>query len=131
MTTTATPNSVRLADLPAIGAALNDGNYAGAITQPDGALTAVVLLPGAGEDLTWRKAQTWAKKQGGVLPTRPVAALLYAHLKAPLRPRWHWTSEEHDASYAWSCSFFLGHQSYDHKSLEACAVAVRLIPVTA
>ena len=83
-----------------------------------------------GEGLTWAKAKAWAKKQGGVLPTRPVAALLYAHLKSQLRPRLHWTSEAYDASYAWNCDFGDGSQSVGNVRSEACAVAVRLIPLS-
>ncbi len=91
----------------------------------------MILLSAWSEGLTWKKAITWATKQGGVLPTRPVAALLYANLKPKLQPRWHWTSEEDDASYAWHCDFGYGDQDLIHKSCEGCAVAVRLIHLTA
>jgi len=73
----------------------------------------------------------WSKKQGGELPSRPVAALLFANVKSALRPRWHWTSDEEDASYAWGCYFGNGHQYDDPKSYEGGAVAVRLIPLAA
>jgi len=121
--------AIPITELPAIGALLRGGTYAGAISQPDGALVAVVLLPGVGENLTWAKAKAWAKKQGGELPSRPVAALLYASVKAQLRPRRHWTSEAHDASYAWLCNFIDGYQYIGDVGFEACAVAVRLIPI--
>ena len=126
-------STISLASVPAIGTDLDGGTFAGLTTKPDGTHCAVVLLPDNGTDLTWAKAKAWAKKQGGELPSRPVAALLFANVKASLQPRWHWTSEEYDASSAWRCYFDFGHQlSYvGHKSFEGSAVAVRLIPLTA
>ena len=124
-------STISLANLPAIGGDLEGGTFAGLTTTPNGAHVAVVLLPGAGTDLTWTKAKAWAKKQGGELPSRPVAALLFANVKSALQPRWHWTSEEEDASSAWYCGFGNGHQSLSHKSYEGGAVAVRQIPLTA
>jgi hypothetical protein len=103
-------STISLASLPAIGADLEGGTFAGLTTKPDGTHCAVVLLPEAGTDLTWTKAKAWAKKQGGELPSRPVAALLFANVKASLQPRWHWTSAEYDASYAWVCYFVYGYQ---------------------
>ena len=123
--------TISLANLPAIGGDLEGGTFAGLTTTPAGAHVAVVLLPGAGTDLTWTKAKAWAKKQDGELPSRPVAALLFANVKSALQPRWHWTSEEEDASYAWHCNFGHGDQDYYRKSYEGGAVAVRQIPLTA
>ena len=124
-------STISLANLPAIGADLEGGTFAGLTTKPDGTHYAVVLLPGAGTGLTWTKAKAWAKKQGGELPSRPVAALLFANVKANLQPRWHWTSDKYDASYAWYCYFGHGGQSDNRKSYEGGAVAVRQIPLTA
>ena len=124
-------STISLANLPAIGGDLEGGTFAGLTTTPAGAHVAVVLLPGAGTDLTWTKAKAWAKKQGGELPSRPVAALLFANVKSALQPRWHWTSEEEDASYAWICNFLYGNQGFNLKSYEGGAVAVRQIPLTA
>jgi len=123
--------TIAFKDLPMVGSDLADGTFAGILTQADGSHVAVAHLNAWGENLTWKKAITWAKKQGGVLPTRPVAALIYANLKAKLQPRWHWTSEEDDASCAWGCYFGYGGQGLSRKSYEGCAVAVRLIPLTA
>ena len=126
-------STISLASLPAIGAALDGGIFAGLTTKPDSTHCAVVLLPGGGTDLTWKKAKTWAEEQGGELPSRPVAALLFANCKPHLQPRWHWSCEEHeeDASYAWTCTFNSGNQFSYHKSYEGSAVAVRQIPLTA
>jgi|SRR3990172_3933041 len=131
MNTIAPTAELRLASLPAIGSDLDGGIFAGLTTKPDGTHCAVILLPGAGTDLTWTKAKAWAKKQGGELPSRPVAALLFANVKSALTPRWHWTSDEVDASYAWRCRFDYGYQFNDRKSYEGGAVAVRQIPLVA
>ena len=130
-TTTAPLASIPFAQLPAMGSDLEGGTFAGITTQADGTHIAVVLLSAWSEGLTWKKAITWATKQGGVLPTRPIAALLYANLKPKLQPRWHWTNEEDDASCAWDCGFDRGTQLSGLKSYEGCAVAVRLIHLTA
>ena len=120
-----------LATLPALGAELEGGTFAGLTTRKDGTHCAVILLPEKAEDLTWKKAVAWATKQGGELPTRLVAALLFANVKDKLTPAWHWTSDEFDASYAWDCGFNHGSQHGYRKSYEGGSVAVRLIPLTA
>jgi hypothetical protein len=119
--------------LPALGEQLDAGTFAGIITKADGTHVAVVLLPDHAEDISWKKAMEWAEKLEAQLPTRPVAALLYANAKKLLIQRWHWTCEEYefDASYAWGCYFDNGGQNGSHKSYEGAAVAVRLIPITA
>jgi hypothetical protein len=122
---------VALASLPALGAQLDAGLFAGVITAKDGTHCAVVLLPARGEDLTWQQAVEWAKEQGGELPTRPMAAMVFANVKDRPQEGWHWTSEgyERDASFAWGCDFGYGGQYLDHKSYEGRAVAVRMIPL--
>lgn len=124
-------SSIHFADIPALGEPLDAGIFAGVDTQQDGTHCAVVLLPAQGSDLTHPKAMAWAKKHGGVLPTRPIAALLFANAKALLRPEWHWTSETNGASCAWYCHFYDGYQYGSHKSFVGSAVAVRCIPLVA
>lgn len=138
MSSALVPNALALAALPALGAPLDGGIFAGVITQKDGQHVAVVLLPAQGEELAWQAAMDWAAEQGGQLPTRPMAALLFANVKAQLRKRWHWTDEtfvdeddEEDASCAWYCLFFNGYQGSGHRSYGGCAVAVRCIPLSA
>lgn len=116
-------------DLPALGQPLEGGTFAGLTTKPDGTHFAVILLPGVVEKLTWTKAKAWAKKQGGELLSRPVAALLFANVKSAMQPRWHWTSDEKDASFAWICYFGNGNQYVSLKSYEGGAVAVRYIEI--
>lgn len=120
---------MKFTELPLLGSPLNGGIFAGVITQKDGTHVAVVLLPERGTKMTWGQATDWAQKQCGVLPTRPIAALLFANARAYLSYGWHWTSEEDEgeASYAWYCRFNYGTQLYTRKSYEGAAVAVRLI----
>ena len=118
-------------DLPAIGQPLDAGTFVGLTTKPDGTHHAVVLLADRSEKrLPWRASLAWAKKLKAELPTRPVAALLFANAKAQFESDWHWTSEAYDSSYAWYQGFDLGSQSDDIKSFEARARAVRLIQLT-
>lgn len=117
--------------LPVLGQPLEGGTFAGLTTRKDGTHCAVVLLPGFMEDVNWNDAKAWAAEQGGELPSRPVAALLFANVKDRLKPYLHWTSEEWNASFAWCCFFDIGDQSGNHKSSGGSAVAVRLIPLTA
>lgn len=118
-------NTTPFDQLPAIGATIHGGAFAGITTQPDGTHVAVVLLPDRGEDLTHDQATTWAAEQGGQLPTRPVAALLFANVQSLLQPEWHWCRETFGASYAWGCDFYGGTQDSLLKSHELSAVAVR------
>ena len=123
--------SISIAHLPAVGAELDGGIFAGLTTSKSGMHHAVVLLPDQGTKLTWKKAMNWAEKLEAELPSRPIAALLFANLKDKLQPNWHWTREEDDASCAWGCLFNYGYQSSNRKSYEGSAVAVRCIPLTA
>ena len=129
MTTKTVIASVILSTLPALGADFEGGTFVGVTTKKDGTHCAVVLLPGTAEDLTWEASKAWALEQGGELPTRPVAALLFANVQPALSPEWHWTADEYNASCAWGCGFGNGNQNYYHKSYEGSAVAVRLIPL--
>ena len=130
MTTKTVITSVLLSALPALGASFEGGTFAGITTRADGSHCAVVLLPGTAEDLTWEAAKAWAAEQGGELPTRPVAALLFANVQPELSPEWHWTADEYTASCAWLCDFDDGGQGYVRKGDELAAVAVRLIPLS-
>ncbi|AEI71168.1 hypothetical protein [EBPR siphovirus 1] len=116
--------------LPALGAPLEGGTFAGLITLPNGTHNAVALLPIRGKGLTWQQACEWARQHGGALPTRLMVALLFANIRDQLQPGWHWTADEQYAPYAWSCQFGNGYQDYSNKSFACSAVAVRLIPLS-
>jgi hypothetical protein len=130
--TTAAPSALSLATLPPLKAELQGGLFAGLVTLPDGTHQAVVLLAARPDKrLTWKQAMAWAVEAGGQLPSRPIAALLYANCKPHLEADWHWTNETEGSSYAWYCNFYDGSQYYGRRSAGGCAVAVRLIPLAA
>ncbi len=127
-------------DIPNIGHPMESGTFQGVITTKDGTHCAVVLLDARPDGhMAWKDAKAWAESVDGQLPTRPVAALLYANAKTLFQATWYWTGDElqadtgdkSDASYAWRCDFSNGNQRHNHKSAEGAAVAVRLIPLTA
>ena len=120
----------------ALGAPLEGGTFAGVITLKDGTHVAVALLADKPDErLTWADAKAWAEGIDGQLPTRPMAALLYANAKGQFTPDWYWTSDsleadtgnKRDASCAWYCHFCNGYQLHGVKSYAGCARAVRLI----
>ena len=122
--------------LPSLGAAFEGGIFCGLTTKPDGTHHAVVLLPDApSERLKRADAMAWAEAlgNGAQLPTRPVAALLFANAKPQFEEAWHWTSEvdADDSSCAWTQHFDDGGQFFSHKSSAGRARAVRLIQLTA
>ncbi len=130
---------MNLSTLPAVGqphAPTVDpelvGIFAGVITLPDSTHHAVILLDDKpADELTWKKAMNWAEKLGAQLPSRPIAAMLYANLKAQFTPEWHWTNEAYDSSCAWVTGFGNGLQSIYGESAELRARAVRLIQLVA
>ena len=122
---------MNIINLPALNQPLESGIFAGIITRPSGVHCAVVLLPDRGEGLTWNEAGAWATKLGAELPTRPVAAMIFANVTDRPQIGWHWTSEVLDASSAWGCYFLSGYQLFVLKSYEGSAVAVRYIELGA
>lgn len=126
-----TKKSIQFTELPALGAPLDGGIFVGLTTTKDGMHCAVLLLPEQGSGLTHAKARAWAKKQGGELPSRPVAAMLFANVKDQLRPLWHLCAETNGSgSCAWTFSFLSGCPILTHKSVAWSAVAVRRIPLS-
>lgn len=128
--------AITFATLPALGAALDGGMFVGLTTDKQGLHYAVALLPDKPADdaeLTWKKAMAWADSVGGVLPQRPVSALLFANARNQFERIWYWTAEEHESmgSSAWYQDFVYGTQFYGHKDDTCRARAVRLIQLTA
>lgn len=124
--------TIALSALPPLGGDLDGGVFIGLTTAKDGTHYAVTLLADKPEgELTWKKAGAWAESVGGVLPTRPVAALAFATSKDLFEPTWHWTADEYNGSDAWYLYFHLGYQFNLRKDYELRARAVRLIQVTA
>ena len=100
--------------LPQHGGALEGGLYAGA-TIYDNDPFELILLPGEFNG-SWSDAVAWAKQQGGELPSRLDALVLFKYLKAEFKPEWYWTSEPYAgfADYAWVQYFDGSFQSYGH-----------------
>ena len=121
---------MHLKDLPAVGQPLEGGLFAGLTTAADGTHCAVALLADTPDAMNWKQAMAWAEGLGATLPTRPVAALLFMHLKSQFVDEWHWTGEQFSASIAWIQSFTSGYQGDYDKSAELRARAVRLIQIT-
>jgi hypothetical protein len=112
--------------------ALNENEiYAGAIINPDGTGHHVILLDGDHDDTDWQSAMDWAKEQGGDLPNRVEAALLFNQSKDQFKPEWYWTNEQHASYsvYAWFQHFYDGSQSNDSKLYELRARAVRRLAI--
>lgn len=125
---------MHLKDLPTLGQPLEGGTFAGLTTLPDGTHHAVVLLADKpGGRLTWAQATEWAGSLNARLPSRSMAALLFANVRSAFEEAWHWTSEAHelDGAYAWGQIFSNGYQDVLHKSYAGRARAVRLIQLTA
>lgn len=102
--------------------------YAGLILGEDGAPDHhLFLLPGEAENVTFKAAQTWAKKAGGDLPTRREQSLLFANCKGEFKRSWYWSGEvnESNTSYAWYQNFLNGYQGSYHLYSELRARAVR------
>ena len=133
--TPATPAAATALTPPQIGQHWPEqgGTYVGIASDLKGGVTGyLVLLPDApAARLGWTAAKKWAQAFGNDarLPTRAEALLLFANVKSQLKPNWHWTSEEDDASSAWRCSFYDGSQTGTRKSYEGSAVAVRRLPL--
>lgn len=105
--------------------------YAGIILGKDGMdAHHVILLPGEIEG-TWKEAQAFAEKAGGVLPSRREQALLYANLKEEFKEAWYWSGEAHVSAsdYAWCQDFFDGYQYYTNKGNKCRVRAVRRVSI--
>jgi len=112
--------------LPAFGAALLDGKYAGVLTDDDGQPYLLILLDAKPADqLNWSAAQEWASALGAALPNRVESAQLFRALRDEFEKDWHWTSEAFGASCAWFCSFNDGYQGCSDVSSGGAARAVR------
>ena len=88
----------------------------------------LVLLPGD-EEMNWNDALAWAEKQGGRLPSRIDALVLWQNLKPHFKAEYYWTREPSagDESYAWIQGFDGGAQGNGHKSDGSRARAVRSV----
>jgi len=125
-----TAKPATLTSLPAIGTTWNGGIYAGLSLENEKPV-ALVLLPGDLDDGPWDDAVSWAKKQGGVLPSRIDQLVLLQNLKSEFKPDWYWSGapDAGDESYAWCQDFTSGTQSNDRKYTKLRARAVRRVAI--
>ena len=130
---------MQLQFLPAIGALLEGGLYAGPVFNPEDQLLYALVLAKATppKHLNWEDAQAWAKTvevDGHTdfkVPDRLQSLLLFHTMRDHIEQGWHWTSTQRSgAGCAWSQSFNYGSQYYDVKSYEGRVRAVRLIQIT-
>ena len=104
------------------------GSYAG----PDGKTTIAILLPGSKSKVNWKDAMIWAKDQGGYLPNRIEALLLFLHHRAAFeKDDVLWTGDESAgySDYAWLQYFLNGHSDYWRKDDKYMARAVRRVTI--
>jgi len=90
----------------------------------------LILLPGT-ERKVWKDAVAWAKKQGGVLPSRIDMIVLFEKAKDKFEGYWYWTGQEvaGNADCAWVAFFDDGFQSWYHKSSVYRCRAVRRVAI--
>lgn len=71
------------------------GVYVGSTIGERGRITHTILLPGEKADVTWPDALSWAKEQGGDLPTQAELTMLSEHhrLAESCSPRVLWSSD--------------------------------------
>jgi hypothetical protein len=114
---------------PAIGDTWNGGTYAG-ITLHENQPMHLVLLPGE-ESKDWGDAKEWAAKQGGELPSRMDALVLWQNIPERFAQEAYWTGTPYagDAGYAWSQYFFNGDQGITLTGLKLRARAVRRLTI--
>jgi hypothetical protein len=112
--------------------AIKKGEIYAGITLHEGKPMHLVLLPGD-EKKNWKDAAAWAKAQGGELPNRHDALVLFENKKTRGKHEatWYWTSQTYasNADYAWYQDFGYGSQYDDHKSNENRCRAVRRVAI--
>jgi len=123
---------MNITEFPSVGQPMECGIFAGITSTVDGHFAVALLADKPDGDLTWTKSMNWAEKLGATLPSRPVAAMLFANLKAHLKPSWIWTNEEFSIVRAWVQSNRDEGRQFNWKTTTKLpAIAVRLIQLTA
>ena len=92
----------------------------------------LILLPNVEEDKTHAEATAWAKKQGGVLPSRIDMIVLFEKAKVKSHTYdWYWTNEKvaSKAYYAWVAGFGYGYQIWYRKNNDSRCRAVRRVAI--
>lgn len=110
--------------------ALKKGETYVGITLHDDKPHHLILLTGD-EKKNWKDAGAWAKKLGGVLPSRMDALVLFERAKNKFEGAWYWTGQEvaGDADFAWIAFFYGGCQDWFRKSSDSRCRAVRRVTI--
>jgi len=109
----------------------NGGIFAG-VTVHNSRPMGLVLLPAEEIKANWQRAGEWATEQGGVLPSRIDALVLYESLRAHFKTDgYYWTDTVRpgNADCAFIQDFEFGIQSYAHKVSAYRARAVRRVAI--
>ena len=103
--------------------------YAG-ITLYNDALHHLILRPGSSR-ATWKDATAWAKKAGGVLPSRHDGLVLLKNVPGKFERTYYWLDEQLAAgpAYAWGQSFGWGSQGYWTVDFKFRVRAVRRVAI--
>ena len=111
---------------------LNEGEiHIAALTDANGELYHLILLPGDNDDATHAAQIEWAQSIGGDLPTRVEQALLWERARDQFKKDWYWSNETHhsESGWAWYQGFGSGSQPGYGKFRELRARAVRRLPI--
>lgn len=105
--------------------------YAGLATDPLGKAVHHVILLRGDVEMPWAKARAWAAEQGGSLPTRTEALLLFHAQRAAFKRDYYWTDDQpaDDPAYAWLQRFDWGSQGPWDVDDDFRARAVRRVPI--
>lgn len=123
-------STIRFADLPALLAPIDGGEFMGILTLPSGQHAAMVSLGIHTANANHQAAKAWAADQGGVLPSRAAFNLLRETLGDKLPENAYWTSGKVGYSGARYC-LSGGLQFNDFCSAELGVVAVRRVAPSA
>ena len=111
---------------------LNEGEiHIAALTDANGELYHLILLPGDNDDATPAAQIEWAQSIGGDLPSRVEQALLWERARDQFKQDWYWSNETYhnESGWAWYQNFDCGRQYYCYEASELRARAVRRLPI--
>lgn len=111
---------------------LNEGEiHIAALTDANGELYHLILLPGDNDDATHAAQIEWAQSIGGDLPSRVEQALLWERARDQFKKDWYWSNETHRSvpGWAWYQTFYDGHQYRNGKNGVFRARAVRRLVI--
>ena len=114
--------------LPALGAPLENGVFAGISTNKDGSIYALIKLPDGPKPLNWKDCLAAAAEAGGDAPSRLEGLMLFLNLPEERDKDACWINEQFSGGRAWSQHFYGGRQRIYGKYGKLRAVFVRRLP---